>query len=255
MAETPGARDGSLGIAPPVTPDVRLATERSIRGDGSSPNLAQKVLLSMRGGALPTIADSLRRLSRGVDELIDANVSLAARLDLAVARAAGLLGSLNSTVTVANTTAETTIFSTTVPGGTLGSSGFLRFTMAGSVQQASAVSIGAVTWRAYYGTQNFSWTYTFPNTSNAGPNSCEFDGIIFSAGNPGNQRWAFFPGWLNTNGGIDAIAAPSAAQSWFGLGTSAWAVPSGADQIFKLTVAQSTTTMTVKSFLAALEAY
>lgn len=135
-------------------------------------------------------------------------------------------------VVINNTTTETNMFSYTVPGGTLGTTGILRYRLSGYLAASNTVGDNTVTFKLYYGSTSISFTGQVDGSDTDGT---DFDmwGEVVGTGAT-NTQWLKAAGisesteWRGVNGqGINSAFDSSVAEDSTG------------DLAFKLTATMS----------------
>ena len=268
MPELAGAQTSSVGYPAPSVATDTVATEIVADPSGvSSPalHLEQVEVLAARGGDLTDILDAARGLRRRLARLREVRLEVARSVGLltqAIAqtplapvasgvvvpgvliqtnsgsypRRTTIIGQLSKPIQFINTNAEQTYFQTTVPAGTLGTTGRLRFRAFWSVPIPTASAI-LVTARWYFGSTSLS------HVMSSGGNNATFDlylqGVISAAGKTNSQEWESW-GEMSTGGvdGIGTISTGSQMQS--GVGSTGIAVDSTIRQTFKFTLQVAT---------------
>ncbi|HZT06954.1 MAG TPA: hypothetical protein VFC51_07970 [Chloroflexota bacterium] len=145
-----------------------------------------------------------------------------------------VLGRSTSQVTVGNTTAETSLYSMMVPGGTLGIAGVLRVRMAGTVVQGTGTSRNLTLRLKYGGTTAMVAILSVASGTQRG--IVQLEAVLFGAGATNAQRTFgrsdFYQGFAGLVGNPPATSRPAL---WQGSGDDSLAIDSTADQTLELT--------------------
>ncbi|HZT08593.1 MAG TPA: hypothetical protein VFC51_16340 [Chloroflexota bacterium] len=145
-----------------------------------------------------------------------------------------VLGRSTSQVTLGNTTAETSLYSLTVPGGALGTTGLLRVSMAGTVVQGTGTARNLTLRLKYGGATAAIIIHAVASGTTTG--IVRLEAVLFAAGATNAQRAYGRSDFYQGAAGL--VANPpttSRVAAWQGSGDDSLAIDSTTDQTLELT--------------------